>query len=162
MPLLVNNNTASAKDESLFELEDLERNTGFLMLQVSNLWKEYHDKVLKKCHGLSHIQYAVLAGISFYHNKKPISQALIAQHSRIDPMIVSQTFKQLENKRYISYVSHPADAGEEVIALTPKGEELVSQVLGTIVETDIKFFKSLGENAGSFNNYLKTLLEVND
>ena len=162
MPLSVNNNTVSVKDESLFEIEDLETNTGLLMLQVSNLWKDYHDKVLKKYHGLSHIQYAVLAGIYSLNNKKQVTQTLIVQHTRIDPMTISQIFKQLESKDYISQTNHPADDREKVVHLTQKGKDLVSQVLGAIVETDGKFFKSLGENAGHFNNYLKTLLEMND
>ena len=85
---------------------------------------------------------------------------MLSKQTQIDTMALSHIFRKLETKGYIYRVTHPTDIRAKVVNLTPEGEELMKQVLGTIAEADQKFFKSLGKNTDRFNKYLKKLLDV--
>jgi DNA-binding MarR family transcriptional regulator len=151
-------------DKSPFILDNLKDDTGFLMLQVSNLWSNSHDRALKKYHGLSHMQYAVLASVCWlvYHSDKPVTQSFLAQHTKISPMTISQIFKVLEARGYIIRTKHPTDVRSKIVKLTDEGNELMHQAVLTIWDVDSKFFKVLGKNTKRFNGYLHELLMVND
>ncbi|MDR0542184.1 MAG: MarR family transcriptional regulator [Dysgonamonadaceae bacterium] len=149
---------------SPFLIENLEEDSGFLMLQVSRLWVEYHEKVLRKHHGLSHIQYAVLASIYWLvlDTCKQVTQTKLAKHTKIDPMTISQMFKVLEKKGYIYRTAHESDIRAKSVNLTEEGKELITQAIITITNADNKFFKVLGKNLKSFNKCMVELLNAND
>ena len=151
-------------EKSPFAVENLEEDTGFLMLQISNLWENSHDKALKKYHGISHMQYAVLASVYWLvlHSGKEVTQTILAQHTRIAPMTISQMFKVLEAKGYICRKTHSSDIRAKAVALTPDGKELVRKAINTILNVDTKFFQVLGKNAPRFNRCLLELLHSND
>ena len=155
-------NTEAMNEENK-KNENPEENTGFLMLQVSNLWKGYHGKTLKKHHALSSMQYAVLTGVYQFsvHNTQPVIQTMLAKHLKIDAMTSSRIFKGLEAKGYICHVTHPDDVKAKAVLLTQEGKELLIQAVNIITESDHKFFKSLNENTEYFNKQLKKLLEAN-
>ena len=134
------------------------------MLQVSNLWNNRHDRALKKNHGLSHMQYAVLASICWlvYHTNKQVTQSLLSQHTKINPMTISQIFKVLEAKGYILRTKHPKDIRSKIVSLTKEGYNLMCDAFKTIWDVDAKFFSILGKNTGRFNNQLLELLKEND
>jgi len=152
------------KDKSPFKIENLEEDTGFLVLQVSNLWGNLHDRTLKRYHGLSHMQYAVLASIYWLviYSDRQVTQTILAQHTKINPMTISQMFKVLEAKGYIYRTPHATDVRAKAVNLTPEGKELMTKAVQTIWEEDSKFFKSLGKNTVRFNKYLYELLKAND
>ncbi|MDR2621844.1 MAG: MarR family transcriptional regulator [Dysgonamonadaceae bacterium] len=147
-----------------FEIENLEEDTGFLMLQISRLWEEYHDRVMKKYYNITHMQYAVLASVYWLvlHEKREVTQTILAKHTKIDPMTISQVFKVLEKKGYIYRKTHSTDVRAKSVNLTPEGKEMMNKAVGTIYNVDSKFFKILGKNIVHFNNYLVTLLKEND
>ena len=152
------------KEKSPFIIEDLKEDSGFLMLQVSNLWNSRHDKVLKKNHGISAMQYAVLASICWlvYHGNQQVTQSFLAQHTKINPMTVSQMFKVLEARGYIYRTTHPADIRAKVVNLTMEGKKLIDEAFKTIWDVDEKFFKVLGNNHERFNRYMYELLKGNE
>ena len=146
--------------KSPFIIKNLEDDTGFLMLQVSNLWNNSHDKALKKNHGISHMQYAVLASVCWliYHNNGEVTQSLLSHHTKISPMTISQIFKVLEAKGYITRTRHPKDIRAKLVSLTDEGNALMHKAFLTIWEIDKHFFKSLGRNNKLFNKNLAELL----
>ena len=164
LSVLSNNRAPLDKKQSPFIVENLEEDTGFLMLQVSNLWETAHDKALKKYHGISHMQYAVLASVYWLvlHSDKEITQTILAQHTRIAPMTISQMFKVLEAKGYIYRTTHSTDVRAKAVDLTPAGKELMHQAIITILNVDTKFFQELGKNIPRFNRSLLDLLQAND
>ena len=151
-------------NKSPFIIKDLKSDTGFLMLQVSHLWGESHDRALKRYHGLSHMQYAVLASICWliYHTNKQVTQSILAQHTKINPMTISQVFKVLEMKGYIYRQQHPTDIRAKVVNLTDEGNELMHKAFKTIWEVDKRFFRVLEKNEALFNSFLYDLLMAND
>lgn len=152
------------KNESPFIIENLKDDTGFLVLQVSNLWNNCHDRALKKYHGLSHMQYALLASICWlvYHSDKQVTQSFLSQHTKINPMTISQIFKVLEAKGLIVRTKHPTDVRAKIVSLTDEGNELIIRAFKTIWDVDAKFFKILGKNSNRFNSYLYDLLIANE
>ena len=154
----------SGQKESPFIVLDLSEDSGFLMLQVSSLWASYHDKALKKYHGLSHMQYAVLASVYWLalHSEKHVTQTILAQHTKISPMTISQMLKVLEAKGYVSRTTHVTDVRAKVVDLTQVGKELMNQAIKTIFDVDAKFFHILGKNVKHFNGYMYELLKSND
>ena len=152
------------KEKSPFAVENLEEDSGFLMLQVSNLWEYYHDRALKKYHDISHMQYAVLASVYWLvlHSGKEVTQTILAQHTKIAPMTISQMFKVLEAKGYIYRKTHSTDVRAKAVDLTPEGKELMRKAVITILNVDTKFFHALGKNTPRFNHCLVELLKSND
>jgi DNA-binding MarR family transcriptional regulator len=149
---------------SPFTIENLEEDTGFLMLQISRLWAEYHERATKKYYNITHMQYAVLASVYWLllHEKREVTQTILAKHTKIDPMTISQVFKVLEKKGYIYRKTHSTDVRAKSVNLTQQGKELMNEAVNTIFNVDSKFFKVLGKNIAHFNNYLVTLLKEND
>ena len=150
-------------DISPFKQENLAEDSGFLVLQVSNLWGDLHDKTLKKYYGLSHMQYAVLASIHWLvlHSDKQVTQTILAQHTKINSMTISQMFKVLETKGYIYRTPHATDIRAKAVYLTQEGKDLMHQACNTMWELDTKFFKPLGKSTARFNRYLCKLLKAN-
>ena len=150
---------------SPFTIENPDDYSGFLMLQVSSLWKEVQEQILKKHHGITHIQYVVLASIYWLllHGKKEVTQIILSKHTKIAPMTISQTFKVLEKKGYVYRQTHSSDVRAKSVFLTPKGEELIRRAAPDITVADDRFFSSLkGEDIKKFNSYMLSLLRFND
>jgi len=146
-------------------MEDLDEHSGFLMLQVSSLWKEIQEQLLKKHHGITHIQYVVLGSIAWllFNEKKEVTQIMLSKHTKIAPMTISQTVKVLEKKGYLYRQTHSSDVRAKSVLFTTKGEELVRRAAPTITTADNKFFSSLkGADAKKFNSYMLSLLQAND
>jgi len=150
--------------KSPFAEENLAEDSGFLMLQVSNLWGDYHDRVLKKHYDLSHMQYAVLASVYWLalHSEKQITQTILAQHTKISQMTISQMLKKLEAKGYVYRTTHSIDIRAKAVNLTLQGKELLDKAVKTIIDVDAKFFRTLGRNVKYFNHYMFELLKAND
>ncbi|GHU70020.1 transcriptional regulator [Bacteroidia bacterium] len=152
------------QEKSPFEIVNLKEDTGFLMWQVSKLWELTHERVLKRYYNLSHIQYAVLASIHWLtlHSKKEISQVLLAQHTKIDPMTISQLLKVLEAKGYILRQTHSTDVRAKSICLTQQGKDLMNEAVFTVTKLNVNFFKILGKNLPRFNQLMIDILNAND
>ena len=150
--------------KSPFIIENLAEDNGFLMLQVSSLWANYHDKALKKYHDLSHMQFSVLASVYWLvlHSKKQVTQTILAQHTKISPMTISQMLKVLESKGYVCRTKHLTDVRAKAVDLTQEGKELIDKAMKTIYDVDAKFFKVLGKSVKCFNRYMFELLKAND
>jgi len=110
------------------------------------------------------MQYAVLASICWlvYHTNKQVTQSVLAQHTKINPMTISQVFKVLEMKGYIHREQHPTDVRAKVVSLTDEGNELMDKAFKTIWEVDKRFFRVLEKNEDTFNRLLYELLMAND
>jgi len=152
------------QEKSPFAIKNLTGGKGFLMLQVSNLWADNHDKVLKKYYDLSHMQFAVLASVYWLalNYGKQITQTILSQHTKISPMTISQILKVLEAKGYVYRTTILTNVRAKAVDLTPKGKELMDKAMKTIYDVDAKFFQILGKNTKYFNHYMYELLYANE
>ena len=144
--------------------KDLDKDSGFLMLRVSKLWEEAHEKALKRHYDISYMQYAVLASIHWLalHEQKSVTQIKLSKHTKISPMTISQTLKTLEAKGYVCRRVYTGDVRAKCAFLTPKGEELLHKAFRVIYATDEKFFYSLGRNRQEFDFCMVKLLGENE
>lgn len=146
-----------------FICKDLTKDTGFLMLQISNLWAASHDKVLKRYYNLSHMQYAVLASVYWLVlHEEEVTQVRLAQHTKINPMTISKMLKGLEIKGYVYRTTHSADIRAKAVRLTEQGKEILNKAIRTIADVDANFFNFLGKNVVRFNGYMYALRQGND
>jgi len=152
------------EEKSPFIIENLSNNSGFLMLQVSGLWENYHDKVIKKYYDLSYMQFSVLASSYWLilHSEKQVTQTILANHTKISPMTISQMLKVLEAKGYIYRTVHSTDVRAKAVYLTDSGKDVVNKTMKIIYDLNARFFRVLGKDLKIFNRYMFELLNANE
>ncbi|GAB6009448.1 MarR family winged helix-turn-helix transcriptional regulator [Dysgonomonas reticulitermitis] len=145
-----------------FKYDVVEENTGFLLWQVSHLWQQMQESILKKHVGLTQSQYVILASIHWLnlHNKE-VTQAYLGRHTKIDKMRVSEILGILQKKTYVCRKAHSGDTRAKAVTLTAEGEKVMEKAIEIIESIDTEFFKLLGDDIPSFNLYLRRLIEAN-
>ncbi|MDR2233193.1 MAG: MarR family winged helix-turn-helix transcriptional regulator [Tannerella sp.] len=110
------------------------------------------------------MQYAILASICWlvYHTDSYVTQSILAQHTKVNPMTVSQIFKVLESKGLIYRQQHPTDIRAKIVNLTDEGNKLMHKAFKTIWDVDEKFFRILEQDEKYFNSLLYELIKSNN
>ncbi|SDN19552.1 DNA-binding transcriptional regulator, MarR family [Paenibacillus sp. yr247] len=132
---------------------------GFLLWQVTNLWQKNLRQALHDL-DLTHVQFILLASTEWLNTQstqEDVTQAQIAGHAHIDPMMASQVLRNLEKKGFLIRKEHPTDTRAKSISLTQAGERMVSQALDIVVKADRRFFAKLGEDQVTLANLMRTL-----
>lgn len=145
-----------------FKYNVAEENTGFLLWQVSHLWQQMQEKILKKDIGLTQSQYVILASIHWLnlHNRE-VTQAYLGRHTKIDKMRVSKILEILQKKTYVCRKAHLGDTRAKAVTLTAEGEKVLRKAIEIIESIDTEFFELLGDDIPGFNLYLRRLIEAN-
>ena len=71
---------------------------GLLLWQVTNRWQQAQRAALKP-YGLTHVQFVVLASLTYLAVDGPVTQKALADHAALDPMMTSQVLRALEWQR---------------------------------------------------------------
>jgi len=152
------------QEKSPFIIKELSNDSGSLMLQVLSLWENYHDRAIKKYSDLSYMQFSVLASAYWLilNSEKQVTQTILANHTRINPMTISQMLKVLEFKGYIYRTAHLTDVRAKVVNLTDSGKDLVNRLMKIVYDLNDRFFYVLGKDIEHFNHYIVELLNAND
>ena len=144
-----------------FSFEKPEESTGFLLWQVTNLWQREIKKALEK-YELTHSQFVLLANIHWLTlHKQSVTQILLSNHTKIDPMTTSTVLRTLQTKGLIKRHEHETDTRAKTVGLTEVGLKSIKQAIKTVEQFDKEFFSSLDKNAKDFNKKLITLLDNN-
>ncbi len=142
-----------------FSVEKAEESTGFLLWQVTNLWQREIKKALKK-YELTHSQFVLLASIHWLTlDKQSVTQILISNHTKIDPMTTSTVLRTLQSKGLIKRQEHETDTRAKKVRLTEIGITNIKQAIKTVEEFDKQFFGSLDNETKEFNSKLMILLD---
>src|SRR5215207_4012874 len=113
---------------------------GFLLWKVTNLWQRRQRAALKSL-DLTHVQFVLLAGIAWLsRDDEPVTQAGLAQHAQMDPMMTSQVVRTLERKELVRRVPHPLDSRAKSLNATSQGLELAKRAMILVEQTDEMFF----------------------
>ena len=146
--------------EKIFREEKAEDSTGFLLWQVTNLWQREIRKALEK-YDLTHSQFVLLASIAWLsHQQQDVTQVVLSEHSKIDPMTTSTVLRALQKKGLLVRHEHATDTRAKTVALTESGQRLVKLAVKVVEQFDAAFFGPLGKSAGDFNRKLIALMEV--
>lgn len=146
------------KSDSSFGFDIPEDSTGFLLWQLTNLWQREIKKALEPF-GLTHSQFVLLASIHWLTlQKKDVTQVLLSNHTKIDPMTTSTVLRTLQTKGLIERQEHSTDTRAKSVALTAEGTKIIKQAVKTVEKFDNEFFSKLKTNLTSFNKHISTLL----
>lgn len=136
--------------------DDADESPGFLLWQVTNRWQAAIRASLKP-HGLTHVQFVLLAGLTWLGADGPVTQKALADHSATDPMMTSQVLRALEARGLVERRPHPQDGRARALAVTPEGRRLANQAVADVEACDAGFFAALGPEAAAFTAALRRL-----
>ena len=141
-----------------FGFDKTEESTGFLLWQVTNLWQREIKKALEQ-YGLTHSQFVLMASIHWLtiHNKE-VTQILLSNHTKIDPMTTSTVLRTLQQKDLIQRQEHLTDTRAKTVGLTNEGKKIIKKAVLTVETFDIDFFSALDSKTTDFSKNLQTLL----
>lgn len=145
--------------KSDFIYENSSESTGFLLWQVTNLWQREIKKALE-VYDLTHSQFVLLANIHWLTlDKQSVTQILLSNHTKIDPMTTSTVLRTLQKKGFIKRKEHDTDTRAKIVDLTEIGLKNIKQAIKTVEQFDKQFFGSLDKEKTYFNSILNTLLD---
>lgn len=121
---------------------------GFLLWQISNKWQAEQRKALA-IFGLTHVQFVLLASLTWATGKTSFTQKQLAMHARTDIMMTSQVVRTLEQKDLLTRAISPNDGRSFVLTPTQAGIALVNKAIVVVEAVDKRFFAVLGEDVPS-------------
>lgn len=136
--------------------DEAEESTGLLLWQVTNRWQARIRAALKPF-GLTHVQFVLLAALTWADGDTPMSQKRLADEAATDPMMTSQVLRALEERGLVSRAPDPGDRRARSIAVTPEGVELVNRAVVAVEDADAAFFAALGAGRPQFTAALLAL-----
>ena len=148
----------SKSTDNTFSVEKPEESPGFLLWQVTNLWQREIKKALEQ-YGLTHSQFVLLASIHWLSlHKQEVTQVVLSNHTKIDPMTTSTVLRTLQQKGFIQRQEHATDTRAKTVALTEEGKKLIKKAVVTVEKFDTEFFSVLGNKTTELNQNLISLL----
>jgi DNA-binding MarR family transcriptional regulator len=129
---------------------------GFLLWQVTNRWQQAQRAALKPL-GLTHVQFVLLATLSWHQADGPVTQRRLADAAATDPMMTSQVLRTLESAGLIERGEHPADKRANALVATAAGRALADRAVTVVEACDREFFAPLGVGVADFGRALAQL-----
>jgi DNA-binding MarR family transcriptional regulator len=129
---------------------------GLLLWQVANRWQATQRAALKP-YDLTHVQFVLLAALTWLAAEGPVTQKRLADLAATDPMMTSQVLRVLEERGYVRRLPHPEDRRARALAVTDAGRELANRAVQVVEAADAAFFATLGQRADAFTTDLRTL-----
>lgn len=123
---------------------DAEESPGFQLWRVTNRWQSAMRAVLKPF-GLTHVQFVLLAALTWLATEGPVTQKALADHAATDPMMTSQVLRTLEAQGLVERRPHPQDGRARALAVTAEGRELANRAVVAVEACDAEFFAPLNE-----------------
>jgi DNA-binding MarR family transcriptional regulator len=131
------------------EFADADNSTGLLLWQVTNRWQPAVRAALKPF-GLTHVQFVLLASLTWLATEQPVSQRELADHAVTDPMMTSQVLRVLAERGYLIRAPHPTDGRAKLLRVTDAGRTLANQAVVAVEACDAEFFGGLGARLPAF------------
>lgn len=125
------------------EFDSADQSPGLLLWQVTNQWQQAQRAALKP-YGLTHVQFVVLASLTYLAANGPVTQKALADHAALDPMMTSQVLRALETAGLLTREDHPSDRRAKALAVTVEGRALANRTVKVVEACDAEFFAPLG------------------
>ena len=120
-----------------------ESSPGFLLWQVTNRWQAALRRTLKPF-DLTHVQFVILAWLSWAAPATPVTQLELARAAALDTMMTSQVVRALEAKGLVRREVAAHDRRARLVSVTPEGRRLVERANAAVEDCDVAFFSALG------------------
>jgi DNA-binding MarR family transcriptional regulator len=138
------------------EHERADDSTGLLLWQVTNRWQAAQRAALKPF-DLTHVQFVLLASLTWLDADGPVTQRQLADHAVTDPMMTSQVLRGLEGRGLVERVVHPADKRAWSLTATTGGVKLANRANAAVEACDREFFSPLQGDRDQFTRALRRL-----
>jgi DNA-binding MarR family transcriptional regulator len=138
------------------EFDDAQDSPGLLLWQVTNRWQAAQRAALKPV-GLTHVQFVLLASLSWLDVEGPVTQKLLADHTAADAMMTSQVLRALEERGLVLRKPHPDDKRARALTVTEEGRALANRAVVVVEACDRAFFSAVGEDVGRLSGLLRRL-----
>jgi DNA-binding MarR family transcriptional regulator len=122
--------------------EDAGSSPGLSLWRVTNSWQRALRAVLAPF-DLTHVQFVLLASLTWLDSDEPVTQRDLARHAGTDPMMTSQVVRTLEAKRLVTREAHPTDRRARVLAPTAAGRMLADRANAAVEAADTAYFAVL-------------------
>jgi DNA-binding MarR family transcriptional regulator len=132
------------------------RSPGLLLWQVTNRWQAAQRAALKPF-GLTHVQFVLLACLTWLGPGGPVSQRRLAEYAATDPMMTSQVVRALEVRGLVQREDDAADRRAKAVSPTPAGISLANQAVVAVEDCDARVFAALGDAQERFTGDLARL-----
>lgn len=129
---------------------------GLMLWRVTNAWQQAQRAALRPF-ALTHVQFVLLASLTWLATETPITQRTLADHAHTDPMMTSQVLRTLETKGLIRRPPHPDDARARALTITAEGVALANAANSAVEEADRTFFAPLANERPRFTALLQRL-----
>jgi DNA-binding MarR family transcriptional regulator len=139
------------------EFDDADASPGLALWRATNAWQSAQRTALRP-YGLTHVQFVLLASLTWLHAEGPIRQRDLARHAHTDPMMTSQVLRALEVKGLIERRPHPTDRRARALTVTPVGAALANRAIGAVEDVDRRFFGPLAGDRAELTALLNRLL----
>jgi DNA-binding MarR family transcriptional regulator len=140
----------ASPDEGLgTRFDAAERSPGLALWQVTNRWQAAMRGALEP-HGLTHVQYVLLASLVWLQQHDPdalTTQAQLAEFAATDVMMTSQVVRTLQAKGLLSREAHPQDGRARALRPTPAGVRVARDATADVEDADASFFAPLDDGA---------------
>ena len=133
-----------------------EDSTGLLLWQVTNRWQAAQRTALRPF-DLTHVQFVLLAALTWLGADGPVTQRQLADHAGTDPMMTSQVLRALERRNFVNRAAHPSDRRAWSLSATDEGVTLVNRAIVAVEGCDDSFFGPLGRSRSTLTRSLATL-----
>jgi DNA-binding MarR family transcriptional regulator len=127
--------------------DEADESPGLLLWQVTNRWQAAQRAALK-AYGLTHVQFVVLASLTWLAADGPVTQKALADHAALDPMMTSQVLRALEGYGLVERRDHPVDKRAKAISVTTEGRQLANRAVKAVEACDAAFFAVLADPRG--------------
>jgi len=138
------------------ELADADDSPGLLLWRASNTWQAAQRAGLAPF-DLTHVQFVLLASLTWLRSDGPITQRELADHAQTDPMMTSQVLRALENKGLVRRASHPTDGRALALTAARDGVALANSANVAVEPVDRTFFGRLKDDLPHFTGLLRLL-----
>ncbi len=135
---------------------EAQHSPGLLLWQVTHTWQAAQRAALRPF-GLTHVQFVLLASLTWLRAEAPVTQRELAEHAHTDPMMTSQVLRVLETKGLIHRGLHPSDARARALTATERGAALANTANAAVESVDQIFFARLGDQQPHFTALLRHL-----
>jgi DNA-binding MarR family transcriptional regulator len=91
-------------------------------------------------------------------HKQEVTQVVLSNHTKIDPMTTSTVLRTLQEKGFIHRQEHLTDTRAKTVGLTDEGKKIIKKAVVTVEKFDTHFFSHLGSKVSELNKNLLILL----
>lgn len=138
------------------KFEQAEDSPGFLLWQLSNKWQAQQRAALKPLN-LTHVQFVLLATLTFAASKNNLTQKQLAGYAQTDTMMTSQVIRKLEHKGLVERTPSKDDARAFTINPTHAGVQLINKAVKAAEKVDEEFFAKAGHDLSALISMMRQL-----